>query len=435
MAKSTPAVLALMVLSALVAHAGPIRLDNGATLVLDPVPGAGGVSVIALYETGFAHDLAGVAQTAHLAEHLRVTAGVGPDAPNEAMDRLNRIGGANAETLGSVTYYDYALPAGVPEIALRAEAARLTELRITPADIEREVSRVVAEVRSVASSPMLPVGKFAAMAAAQFWRHDRGLASVGVELADPPTPEVMDAYINERHRPARLTLVVTGDFDANATEQLARETIGAVPDRHADRADGPEPDFTDLPQHRRVVWAQPATVVLVALPGGLPAARAELEAVAGRVAFALQQRGAAGSVVSSGSVIPSGPLPLFVGVCVPPDTDIDPVLAEVDRALDRAARTPAGTARAAAAFLAKRLDTPDGPAVRANALRGVAARGLAEDRAHVDAARLLGNTALQNLLKAAHDPRADGPDDGALEESIRAVFGKENRRVLILTPE
>ena len=63
------ATIALSALSpkAIGADPGPIVLDNGATLIIDPTPGIDAVGVIAAYATGYAHDPAGLAQAAHLA--------------------------------------------------------------------------------------------------------------------------------------------------------------------------------------------------------------------------------------------------------------------------------------------------------------------------------------------------------------------------------
>ena len=53
MVSSVLAMFAASILS-LAASGDPVRLDNGATLIVEPVPGCGAVSVIASYATGFA---------------------------------------------------------------------------------------------------------------------------------------------------------------------------------------------------------------------------------------------------------------------------------------------------------------------------------------------------------------------------------------------
>ncbi len=137
----TVAVVGAICLSPAARAGSPVALDNGARLVVEPIPGTGAVAVIAAYATGFADDPAGLAQAAHLAEHLRVTAG-DPDA---------LASGMNAETLASLTYYDYALAPDGLERAFRTEARRLLHTNFTDADVAREVPRA-------AEQPAAPPG-------------------------------------------------------------------------------------------------------------------------------------------------------------------------------------------------------------------------------------------------------------------------------------
>jgi hypothetical protein len=401
----------------------PIVLDNGARVILTPVPGTGAVAVIAAYATGYADDLPGVAQAAHLAEHLRCTAATAGTAVNETFGRLNRDGSANAETLADLTYYDYAVPAGSLRTALEAEAARLTSLRITEDDIAREIPRVRREIDGVAAAPGVFVGKFAAMAAVQAWTH--GEQSVDIRLLDAPTPERMAAFIDAHHRVDRLTLIITGDFDPAEAERDARALIGGLP---ADPA-GPAParDWAALPALRSLMWAMPAKVVLVAMPLEGAGCAPELEALATRAGFALNQHAVVRSVVSSGPGVPLGPMPLFVGVCLRPDADEQEALALLHEALDHAMATDVTRIRSAAASLAAQQPCPDAAAVAAAAEQLVRLRGM---RPHVAAAVVMGNHALQSLMRA---PTA-GCDDDALRASVRRAFARDNRRVLILGP-
>jgi predicted Zn-dependent peptidase len=419
-------VLALVAASilSLAASGDPARLDNGATLIVEPVPGCGAVSVIASYATGFADDPPGLAQAAHLAEHLRVTAALGNDDPGASAARLNQLGAANAETLATMTYYDFALPPEHLALAFRTEAARLTALTITPGDIEREIPRVRAEVDSVASSPGVFVGKFAAMAAAQVWLH--GADRAAVRVPEPPNPQTMRAFIDDHHRADALTLIVTGDVDPAEAEALFREHLGALP-RPPARAPALPPDFSQLPAIQRVAWDMPAKVVLIALPTDDTGAGPYLEALAARATFALNQKEPVRSTVSSGPTVPIDRLPLFVGVCLHPDADEERALALLHDALDAAAQTPAAQIRQTALFLATPQPTPDARTIRAIAERTAAQRGLSPT---VATGMIIGNHALQSLLRT---PPPD-IDDAALEDAVHRAFDAGNRRVLVLTP-
>lgn len=417
------AILAIS-LAAAFARSEPIVLENGATLIVRPTPGTGAVSVIASYATGFADDPPGLAQAAHLAEHLRVTAALGDDAPGASAARLNQLGAANAETLAALTYYDFALPPEHLALAFRTEAARLTALAITPGDIEREIPRVRAEVDSVASSPGVFVGKFAAMAAAQVWLH--GADRAAVRVPESPEPQTMRGFIDDHHRPDTLTLIVAGDVNADDAEALFREHLGPVP-RSPEQAPAPPPDFSKLPALRRVAWDVPAKVVLIALPTDDTDAGAYLEALAARATFTLNQKEPVRSTVASGPTAPVGPLPLFVGVCLRPDADEERAVALLHEALNAAAGTPAAQVRQTASFLTTPQPTPDAETVRAIAERTAAQRGLSPV---VATGMILGNHALQSLLRV---PPPD-IDDATLEAAVDRAFDAGNRRVLVLTP-
>jgi hypothetical protein len=120
----------------------PLRftLDNGVRVRLLPVEGTDALGVIAGYGVGFFADPVGSAQLAHLVEHLRVTGAVGDAPANAVWDRLNALGGTNAETQASLTYYDFAGRKSDLEAILRAEADRLTELAITEADLSARMA-------------------------------------------------------------------------------------------------------------------------------------------------------------------------------------------------------------------------------------------------------------------------------------------------------
>lgn len=424
MAKTLLAILAAAVFAAPVTGADQIRLDNGATLIVDPIPGTGAVSVIASYATGYADDPAGLAQAAHLAEHLRVTSAIGDDPPGANADRLNTLGAANAETLAALTYYDFALPPDQLALAFATEAARLTALKVTDADIAREIPRVRAEVDSVAGSPGLFVGKFAAMAAAQCWLHDA--AEAGVRLTRPPDADTMRRFIDDHHRVDRLTLTVTGDVDPQRAAALFREHLGPIA-KPAHRAAPASRDFAGLPALRRVGWDVPAKVVLIAMPGSWAESGVHLQALATRATFALNQKELVRSTVSSGPTVPVGGLPLFVGVCLHPDADEDEALALLHDALDAALATDPAQTRGTAAFIAFAQPRPDAGTVRDMAARFAAQRGM---EPHVAGAMIMGNHALQSVLRVA----PGGPTDDALTAATREAFARDNRRVLILDP-
>mgnify|MGYP003646087017 CR=1 FL=1 len=147
----------------------------------------------------------------------------------------------------------------------------------------------------------------------------------------------------------------------------------------------------------------PAKVVLIAMPGSWAESGVHLQALATRATFALNQKELVRSTVSSGPTVPVGGLPLFVGVCLHPDADEDEAL------------------------IAAAQPRPDAGTVRDMAARFAAQRGM---EPHVAGAMIMGNHALQSVLRVA----PGDPTDDALTAATREAFARDNRRVLILNP-
>ena len=105
--------------------AGRHKLQNGVTLLLHRVPGVEQVAVEAFYEVGLVHEPAGMAQAAHLLEHLVCNAATASYKAGESMAWLNSVGLANAETMPDWTHYDYMVPADKLERIFQIEAERL----------------------------------------------------------------------------------------------------------------------------------------------------------------------------------------------------------------------------------------------------------------------------------------------------------------------
>ena len=128
----------------------PYKLDNGLTVILRPVPTANKVALVVLFNLGGAHDPIGKSGMAHLMEHLYVTAAAGETPARDIRQFIERYpAGWNAQT-----GLDFTVIAGVVEAAqfgeeLKDVAARMNNLRITEADVAREVPRVSQELRDM----------------------------------------------------------------------------------------------------------------------------------------------------------------------------------------------------------------------------------------------------------------------------------------------
>lgn len=244
-------------------------LPNGVTAIVQTVPGARGVGIEAVYRVGFMDEPAGATQIAHLIEHIACRGGTASYEPDASFTMLAGLGSANAETMPTLTHYDYILPTSALDQALAVEAERLSSLRIDEAIIRQEAPRCYAEAAHLESAPQAPMLKFAMMAANQVWRHGRDTAAVKSGLEDLPLDDVR-AFHRAHYRPDRLTIVVVGDVKLDDAMGLIEQRFGTLP-RPQDAAPALPP--VNLPKHATVRWDSTASGVMIAFPA--PEGRAE----------------------------------------------------------------------------------------------------------------------------------------------------------------
>lgn len=284
-----------------------IKLENGATVLIRPVPDVDQVAVIALYSTGFADEPPGMTQAAHLAEHLRCFGGEAG-----SFERLNTFGMANAETLPTVTYYDFTGPADRLAEVLRIEASRMMQVSPTRELILQEASRCYQETDAVERFAANGMLKHAFMVFYQAWNHGREEGRVRGGLEDF-SPDSMRAYILAHHAPQRLTLVIVGGVDAVSAKMLAQEHIGRV----AYDGNTPRPTTWDrIARQQNIRWdARPRGVCIAYEPPADAEAHVVLTLTGAIVWNALgrdpQLAAISDSIACSSPTWPVGRLPFF----------------------------------------------------------------------------------------------------------------------------
>jgi len=205
------------------------RLDNGLTVILRPVQEATNVAVVVLFDLGGDHDPPGRSGRAHLLEHLYCTAAAG-DTPARTFRQLMQRypAGFNQQT-GS----DYTVLAGVVEAAhlaseLEDAAARMSDLRITDADLKREKPRLLAELRNMYERVPSLVGLNHVRArlhpAAQGGRHGGSAEHVKAITRDELVHLWRDYY-----KPTNAAVVLAGKFDPAEARKLIRKHFGPIP--------------------------------------------------------------------------------------------------------------------------------------------------------------------------------------------------------------
>ena len=206
----------------------PFQLENGLTVILRPVPTANKIAFVVLYNIGENHDPIGKSGMAHLMEHMYVTAAAGETPVRDAQQFFRHYpAGCNAQT-GT----EYTVIAGVVDSEQFAEeikdvAARMNDLRITEADIEREVPRVEQELTNMYGGiPML-----AGVNHARAQLHpipqggQRGGAIAHVQTF---TLDELKQFWQDYYKPNNAILVVAGKFDIEEAKKSIHENFSQI---------------------------------------------------------------------------------------------------------------------------------------------------------------------------------------------------------------
>lgn len=425
-------------------------LNNGATVVMVPVPGSRHVAMESFYDAGFFTEPKGLCQAAHLLEHLACYGQTAALPEGEWMKRLSERGIANAETLPTFVHFDAQAPADDLEWLLAAESGRLKSLQITPELVAREVPRVYSETDLVESQRQAPLIKHALMAAHQAWRFGEKRALIRGGLAEIPIERLRDFYA-ATYRPDRLTLVLVGGFEPVQAEALLSKHVAVV--ARPESVASPDPiDWSGLPAEQRVEWdcAVPCVVIAWPPPADAPS-RLVLSAAVGQMAthLAADEAVAARTRLTFGSnptwpVGGAGELPVFVWASLRPEADPHETARLLKDAIVRAAH--AGLSQADRAMVLGYLASLNGPTPSAKSQ--VAAmvsslrqrQGMAQERAEAMAVLQI---ALQTGMRQ-HLLRGISPDDlaraaamngEAVDAALVRGLSPDAARVLLLVPD
>jgi zinc protease len=203
------------------------RLENGLTVLLRPIAGAEDVALVTLFSIGEAHDPADACGTAHLLEHLYVTAAAGKRPARTAEDLMRSY----PQRWNAQTGWDYTVVATVFRKAdlgreLEEAAARMGDLRIEASDLEREVPRVLVELENM-------YGGFLPLAAANHAANSAWSRTSRPHGGDPGKVgsiglEALRARLTRFYKPRNAMVVLAGAVDA-ATRASVEKEFGAMP--------------------------------------------------------------------------------------------------------------------------------------------------------------------------------------------------------------
>ncbi len=205
-----------------------IVLDNGLTVLLRPVKGAKSIALTVLYSIGSDYDPAGRSGLTHMLEHLYITAAAGQVKARTADEFAGRYAlGANAQTGQRYTVFAAVFPTNELDAELKDAAARMSDLRITPADLERERPRILEEVSNMfGGMPMLAALNNARELA-------RPTPAGGREGGSPAhlralKQEDIHAYWQRYYKPCNAILSLAGDIDSTKVRKAIETAFARI---------------------------------------------------------------------------------------------------------------------------------------------------------------------------------------------------------------
>ncbi len=230
-------------------------LDNGLKVLLLEEHKAPVVTFHIWYRVGSRNEQFGRTGLAHLLEHMMFK-GTEKIGAQEFSQRVRRNGGRdNAFTSQDYTGYFVTIAADRIELPLELEPDRMANLRLDPAEVNRERS-VVMEERRMRTEDDPSSALWEEVQAAAFKAHPYGNPVIGwmEDLRQLTLPDIQNFY-KTYYAPNNAVVVVVGDFDRATLLPKIQKAFGSIL-----RGPEPPPVRSDEPPQkgeRRVVLRRP----------------------------------------------------------------------------------------------------------------------------------------------------------------------------------
>lgn len=213
------------------AHGADIQRDslpNGMSLLLYPSQATDNVAIILIYAIGEDHDPADKCGLGHLVEHVYMTAAAGKLPARTAQEFMDKYpDGWNARNGIDSTVFATVFPKDQLEAELKEAAMRMSDLRVTQADLDREKPRMIDELRNMYGG----VPRFGALnMVRQLVRpspvgHIRGGLPAHIEKM---TVEDVQSRWAKCYKPASASLAIVGGFDPPLARRLVHEHFARI---------------------------------------------------------------------------------------------------------------------------------------------------------------------------------------------------------------
>ncbi len=210
-------------------------LENGMQVVLISNHRAPVVKHMVWYKAGSADEAPGESGIAHFLEHLMFK-GTKTLKPGEFSARVARNGGQeNAFTSYDYTSYHQTIARDRLEMVMTMEADRMTNLVITPKEVDPERQVVLEERRMrTDNEPAAQLGEQVNAALYLNYPYRRPIIGWEHEIQGLDIDRIL-AFYRRHYAPNNAILVVEGDVEMAELKTLAERTYGKVP-RVADMA-------------------------------------------------------------------------------------------------------------------------------------------------------------------------------------------------------
>ncbi len=204
-------------------------LDNGLRVLLFPDSSKQTVTVNITYLVGSRHEGRGETGMAHLLEHMVFK---GTPTHDDIWKALEDHGARfNGTTWLDRTNYYETLPTTEPgnlEWALRMEADRMVNSKISQEDLSTEFSVVRNEFEMGENSPIGVLWQ--RMVSAAFIWHNYGKSTIGSKSDIERVPaSTLKKFYKNYYQPDNAMLVVAGDFKPAETLELVQKHFGVIP--------------------------------------------------------------------------------------------------------------------------------------------------------------------------------------------------------------
>jgi zinc protease len=200
-----------------------VELDNGFKAYLIPAGAPGQVAYVSIVRTGSRDEVEpGKSGFAHFFEHMMFR---GTEKYPDFDAVTSSMGAArNAFTSNDLTVYYEVVASEYLEQIMDLESDRFMNLKYDEPEFRTEAGAVLGEYQQGAMSP----GRFLdqRVREAAFDRHTYRHTTIGFEADVRAMPEGYDYSIDFHrrfYRPENVVLVISGDFDVDAAEELVRQ--------------------------------------------------------------------------------------------------------------------------------------------------------------------------------------------------------------------